>query len=237
MPYRPTAPPQASFNKFKSLPEELADLPNLELLRVACCELGQCPVGMREAHKHPRLAWFSGKSGAAWLRRRAAMLPAWVGTPAGRWSAESWSRGAWFPSCQPMELPTPDPVLLQWRATPAAPSGRHGPACPQSSSPTWRSAGNWVRPAHLLPARSPHHCPGMMAEPMLCGRDLECFWPGLRAASTMTLGWSNTCGQAAWARDTSGLYGRLPPLTHRPCIPRRWPCWLLHRRRRQRGGV
>ena len=52
----PFAPPQASFNKLTTLPPELGTLPNLELLRVACCEIKEVPGTMAAA---PRLAWLS----------------------------------------------------------------------------------------------------------------------------------------------------------------------------------
>eukprot|EP00887_Chlorella_sp_A99_P002665 scaffold6.g2665.t1 len=46
----------ASFNKLRSLPAELAGLSNLELLRVACCELEETPAVLKGM---PKLAWFS----------------------------------------------------------------------------------------------------------------------------------------------------------------------------------
>jgi hypothetical protein len=47
---------QASFNRLSSLPSELALLPNLELMRVACCNLTALPPALSASQ---RLAWIS----------------------------------------------------------------------------------------------------------------------------------------------------------------------------------
>lgn len=48
---------QASFNeRLTSLPQEMGSLPNLELLRVACCSLGELPTSFSKLQK---LGWLS----------------------------------------------------------------------------------------------------------------------------------------------------------------------------------
>ncbi len=53
---------QASFNRLKSLPAELGRLSNLEMLRVASCEIREVPAALRDA---PKLAWMSLASNPA----------------------------------------------------------------------------------------------------------------------------------------------------------------------------
>ena len=45
---------QASFNPLRALPAELGRLPNLEMIRVASCNIAEVPAALRDA---PKLAW------------------------------------------------------------------------------------------------------------------------------------------------------------------------------------